>query len=71
MLGRRKDIVYKTLATKKKATSLQKLSSELETPMHTLLQTVKKLESDGLVEVYYGKEKASIMVRAKTLEDYV
>ncbi len=71
MLGRRKDVVYKTLATKKKATSLQKLSSELETPMPTLLQTIKKLESDGLVEIYYGQKKASIMIKAKTLEDYM
>ena len=71
MLGRSKDFVYKVLATKKRAVALQHLSSELETPMPALLSTVKKLESDGLVEVFYGREKASIMVKAKTLEDYV
>jgi len=71
MLGRRKDMVYKVLATKKRAVALQHLSSELETPMPTLLSTLKKLESDGLVEVFYGREKASIMVRAKTIDDYV
>ncbi|NJF24506.1 ArsR family transcriptional regulator [Thermococcus sp. Bubb.Bath] len=71
MLGRRKDMVYKVLATKKRAVALQHLSSELETPMPALLSTLKKLESDGLVEVFYGREKASIMVRAKTIDDYV
>ncbi|NJE77434.1 ArsR family transcriptional regulator, partial [Thermococcus sp. ES12] len=34
-------------------------------------QTLKSLESDGLVEVFYGQEKATIMVRAKTLDDYI
>ena len=71
MFGRRKDVVYRNLATKKRAVALHKLSAELETPASTLLKTVKELESDGLVEVYYGKEKASIMVRAKTIEDYI
>ena len=71
MFGRRKDFVYKVLATKKRAVALQKLSAELETPMPTVLKTVKQLESDGLVEVFYGGDKASIMVRAKTLEDYI
>lgn len=71
MLGRRKDLVYKVLVTKKRAVALQNLSAELETPMPTLLSTVKALESDGLVEVFYGTEKAHIMVKAKTLEDYV
>lgn len=71
MLGRSKDFVYKVLATKKRAVTLQHLSSELETPMPALLSTVKELELDGLVEVFHGREKASIMVKAKTLEDYV
>jgi Mn-dependent DtxR family transcriptional regulator len=71
MLGRRKDVVYRTLATKKRAVALHKLSAELETPAPTVLKTVKELESDGLVEVFYGQGKASIMVRAKTLEDYI
>jgi Mn-dependent DtxR family transcriptional regulator len=71
MLSRRKDMVYKVLATKKRAVALQHLSSELETPMPTLLSTLRKLESDGLVEVFYGREKASIMVKAKTIDDYV
>ncbi len=71
MFGRRKDFVYKVLATKKRAVALQKLSAELETPMPTVLKTVKQLESDGLVEVFYGQDKASIMVRAKTIEDYM
>lgn len=70
MFGRRKDMVYKVLSTKKRAVALQKLSAELETPAPTLLKTVKELESEGLVEVFYGVDKASIMVRAKTLEDY-
>ncbi len=68
MFGRRKDVVYKVLATKKRAVALQSLSAELETPpMPAVLKTVKQLESDGLVEVFYGQEKASIMVRAKTI----
>ncbi|NJE85317.1 ArsR family transcriptional regulator [Thermococcus sp. CX2] len=71
MFGRRKDVVYKILATKRGAVALQNLSEELETPMPTVLKTVKQLESDGLVEIFYGQEKASIMVRAKTLEDYI
>lgn len=71
MFGRSKDLVYRVLATKKRAVALQHLSSELETPMPALLSTVKALESDGLVEVFYGTEKAHIMVKAKTLEDYV
>ncbi|NJE05351.1 ArsR family transcriptional regulator [Thermococcus sp. M36] len=71
MFGRRKDIVYRVLATKKKAVALQKLSAELDTPMPAVLKTVKQLESDGLVEVFYGRDKASIMVKAKTIEDYV
>jgi len=71
MHGRQKDVVYTTLATKKRAVALHKLSSELETPASAVLKTVKELENDGLVEVFYGKEKASIMVRAKTIEDYV
>ncbi|BAD86325.1 hypothetical protein, conserved [Thermococcus kodakarensis KOD1] len=70
MFGRRKDMVYKVLSTKKRAVALQKLSAELETPAPALLKTVKELESEGLVEVFYGVDKASIMVRAKTLEDY-
>ncbi|ASA78318.1 MULTISPECIES: helix-turn-helix transcriptional regulator [Thermococcus] len=71
MFGRRKDVVYKTLATKKRAVALQTLSAELETPMPAVLKTVKQLESDGLVEVFYGQKKASIMVKAKTIEDYL
>ncbi|AIU69110.1 hypothetical protein TEU_01460 [Thermococcus eurythermalis] len=71
MFGRRKDIVYKVLATKKRAVALQSLSAELETPTPALLKTVKELESEGLVEVFYGREKAAIMVKAKTLEDYI
>jgi len=71
MFGRRKDVVYKTLATKKRAVALQTLSAELETPMSAVLKTVKQLESDGLVEVFYGQKKASIMVKAKTIEDYL
>ncbi|WP_297490625.1 ArsR family transcriptional regulator [Thermococcus sp.] len=71
MFGRQKDVVYKVLATKKRVVALQSLSAELETPMPTLLSTLKQLESDGLVEVFYGRKKASILVRAKTLEDYV
>ncbi len=71
MLGRHKDVVYKVLVTKKRAMALQHLSSELETPMPTVLETVRQLESDGLVEVFYGRKKARVMVRAKTLEDYV
>ncbi|WP_054840822.1 hypothetical protein [Thermococcus peptonophilus] len=71
MFGRRKDVVYKVLSTKKRAVALHKLSAELETPAPALLKTVKELESEGLVEVFYGGvDKASIMVRAKTLEDY-
>ncbi|AMQ18542.1 hypothetical protein [Thermococcus peptonophilus] len=70
MFGRRKDVVYKVLSTKKRAVALHKLSAELETPAPALLKTVKELESEGLVEVFYGVDKASIMVRAKTLEDY-
>ncbi|USG98985.1 ArsR family transcriptional regulator [Thermococcus argininiproducens] len=66
----KKDIIYKLLVTKKKATSLQKLSEELETPMPWLLYTLKSLESEGLVEIFYGNEKAAIMIKAKTLEDY-
>ncbi|KPU63103.1 ArsR family transcriptional regulator [Thermococcus sp. MV5] len=66
----KKDIIYKLLVTKKKATSLQKLSEELETPMPWLLHTLKSLESEGLVEIFYGNEKAAIMIKAKTLEDY-
>ncbi|AEH24534.1 transcriptional regulator [Pyrococcus yayanosii] len=62
-----REIVYKVLATKKRATSLKKLSSELDTPMPALLQTLKKLESEGLVEISFGSE---IKVRAKTLGDY-
>ncbi|HII61828.1 hypothetical protein [Pyrococcus horikoshii] len=62
-----KEFIYKVLATKKKAVSLKRLSSELETPMPRLLQTLKKLESDGLVEITYNKE---IIVRAKTMNDY-
>jgi len=68
---RRRDYVYKLLAVKKKAVTLQKLSEELETPMPKLLQTLKSLESDGLVEIFYGQEKATIMVKAKTLGDYI
>ncbi|AHL23171.1 MULTISPECIES: hypothetical protein [Thermococcus] len=71
MFGRRKDIVYKVLATKKRAVALQNLSAELETPAPALLKTVRELESEGLVEVFYGREKAAIMVKAKTLEDYI
>jgi len=71
MLGRRWDVVYKVLATKKRAIALQNLSSELETPAPTLLQTLREMESKGLVEMFYGKEKAAIMVKAKTLKDYV
>ena len=71
MFGRRKDVVYKVLATKKRAVALQNLSAELETPAPTVLKTVRELESDGLVEVFYGRDKAAIMVRAKTLEDYI
>jgi len=71
MFGRRKDIVYKVLATKKRAVALQNLSAELETPAPALLKTVRELESEGLVEVFYGRNKAAIMVRAKTLEDYI
>jgi len=71
MFGRRKDVVYKVLATKKRAVALQNLSAELETPAPALLKTVKELESEGLVEVFYGREKAAIMVKAKTLEDYI
>ncbi|USS40743.1 ArsR family transcriptional regulator [Thermococcus aggregans] len=66
----RKDVIYKLLATKKKATSLQKLSEELETPMPQLLRTLKNLESEGLVEISFGENKATIMVKAKTIEDY-
>jgi len=66
----RKDIIYKLLATKKKATSLQKLSEELGTPMPHLLHTLKHLESEGLVEISFGEKKAAIMVKAKTIEDY-
>jgi len=66
----RKNVIYKLLVTKKRATSLQKLSEELETPMPWLLHTLKRLESEGLVEIFYGNEKATIMVKAKTLEDY-
>lgn len=66
----RKDVVYKLLATKKKAISLQKLSEELETPTSYLLNTLKHLESEGLVEISFGEEKATIMVKAKTIEDY-
>jgi len=68
---RRRDYVYRLLAVKKKAVTLQKLSEELETPMPKLLQTLKSLESDGLVEIFYGREKATIMVKAKTLGDYI
>jgi len=68
---RRRDYVYRLLAVKKKAVTLQKLSEELETPMPKLLQTLKSLESDGLVEVFYGQKKATIMVKAKTLGDYM
>ncbi|WP_297065188.1 ArsR family transcriptional regulator [Thermococcus sp.] len=71
MFGRRKDVVYKVLVTKKRAVALQKLSAELETPAPALLKTVKELESEGLVEVFYGRNKAAIMVKAKTLEDYI
>ncbi|NJE54196.1 ArsR family transcriptional regulator [Thermococcus sp. 21S9] len=71
MFGRRKDIVYKVLATKKRAVALQNLSAELETPAPALLKTVRELESEGLVEVFYGRDKAAIMVKAKTLEDYI
>ncbi|WP_297477973.1 ArsR family transcriptional regulator [Thermococcus sp.] len=71
MFGRRKDVVYKVLATKKRAVALQHLSAELETPAPAVLKTVRELESDGLVEVFYGRDKAAIMVRAKTLEDYI
>ncbi|WP_297499742.1 helix-turn-helix domain-containing protein [Thermococcus sp.] len=71
MFGRRKDVVYKVLATKKRAVALHNLSAELETPASTLLRTVRELESEGLVEVFYGREKAAIMVRAKTLEDFI
>jgi Mn-dependent DtxR family transcriptional regulator len=70
MFGHRKDVVYKVLSTKKRAVALHKLSAELETPAPALLKTVKELESEGLVEVFYGGKKASIMVKAKTLEDY-
>ncbi|WRS52002.1 helix-turn-helix domain-containing protein [Thermococcus sp. SY098] len=68
---RRREYIYKLLVVKKRAVTLQKLSEELETPMPKLLQTLKSLESDGLVEVFYGKEKAAIMVKAKTLDDYI
>ena len=71
MFGRRKDIVYRTLVTKKRAVALQKLSAELETPAPAVFKTVKELESDGLVEVFYGQDKAAIMVRAKTIGDYI
>ncbi|WP_297070764.1 ArsR family transcriptional regulator [Thermococcus sp.] len=71
MLGRHKDVVYRTLATKKRAVALQHLSSELETSMPAVLETVRQLESEGLAEVFYGQNKARVMVRAKTLEDYV
>ncbi len=68
---RRREYIYKLLVVKKRAVTLQKLSEELETPMPRLLQTLKSLESDGLVEVFYGQEKAAIMVKAKTLNDYI
>ncbi|AIF68468.1 hypothetical protein PAP_00100 [Palaeococcus pacificus DY20341] len=66
-----KDMIYHLLVVKKKAVNLQKLSEELETPMPHLLRTIKSLESDGLVEIFYGKEKANVMVRARTIEDYL
>ncbi|MDI3475169.1 MAG: hypothetical protein PWQ79_44 [Thermococcaceae archaeon] len=71
MYRARKEAVYRLVATKKRAVALHKLSSELETPAPEVLKTLRELESDGLVEVFYGKGKASIMVRAKTLEDYL
>ncbi|WP_048149730.1 Rrf2 family transcriptional regulator [Palaeococcus ferrophilus] len=66
-----KEVVYNLLAVKKRAVALQKLSEELDTPMPHLFKTLKSLESEGLVEVYYGKEKAQVMVRAKTIEDFM
>ena len=69
MRGRER--IYHLLAVKKKAVTLQKLSEELDTPMPYLFRTVKRLESDGLVEVFYGKEKAHIMVKARTIDDYM
>ncbi|AAL81303.1 hypothetical protein PFDSM3638_05910 [Pyrococcus furiosus DSM 3638] len=62
-----KEFVYKVLATKKRVVSLKSLSSELETSMPTLLQTLKQLEHDGLVEIKY---EGDIKVRAKTIADY-
>jgi Mn-dependent DtxR family transcriptional regulator len=67
----RKELVYKILATKKRAVALHHLSAELETPRPALLSTLKELESDGLVELFYGKEKANVLVKARTLTDYV
>ncbi len=70
MMGHQRDVIYKVLTSKKKAVALHSLSSELETPTPTLLLTLRKMQSDGLVEMYYGKEKARIMVKVKTLDDY-
>ncbi len=69
MFGRRKDMVYKVLSTKKRAVALQKLSAELETPPAppALLKTVKELESEGLVEVFYGVDKAPLWFGPKHL----
>ncbi len=71
MMGRQRDVIYRVLLSKKKSVALHALSSELDTPTPTLLMTLKKMQSDGLVEMYYGKDKARIMVRVKTIDDYV
>jgi len=71
MMGRQRDVIYRVLLSKKKAVALHALSSELDTPSPTLLVTLKKMQSDGLVEMYYGKDKARIMVKVKTIDDYV
>ncbi|ASJ10559.1 hypothetical protein A3L12_04235 [Thermococcus sp. P6] len=71
MSVRSRDIVYKVLATKKRAMALQALSAELETPMPVVLKILKGLESDGLVEVFYGQDKAAIMARAKTIGELI
>jgi|Deesub1362B_J571_1020462.scaffolds.fasta_scaffold00190_13 Mn-dependent DtxR family transcriptional regulator len=64
------EVLYKFLS-KNGDTSLQKLSMTFDVSMPSLMLLLKKLESDGLVEVFYGKEKASIMVKAKNLNSYL
>lgn len=64
------EVLYKFLS-KNGDTSLQKLSMIFDVSMPSLMLLLKKLESDGLVEVFYGKEKASIMVKAKNLNSYL